>query len=113
MIQCQNIVYVLNEHEIVQPKLRMVKRLRDGNDYDVNDKQSDIIEDLSENIEELIHIETEEIVLNKNASQPEKPNQVLQNNENEDVNQTKVQIEPSPHSLRKIKCTHYKNYIYM
>ena len=53
-----NIVYVLNEHEIVQPKLRMLKRLTDGNDSDINDTQSDIIEDL-------IHVETDAIVLNE------------------------------------------------
>ena len=74
VIQCQNIVYVLNEHEILQPKLRMLKGLRDGNDYDINDTRNDIIE-------ELIHKETDAIVIN------------------EDVTQTKVQIEPSPHSL--------------
>ena len=57
VIQCQNIVYILNEHEIVQPKLRMLKRLTDGNDFDINDTQSDITE-------ELIHVETDAIVLN-------------------------------------------------
>ena len=41
IVQCQNIVYVLNEHEIVQPKLRMLKELTDGNDYNINDSQSD------------------------------------------------------------------------
>ena len=51
VIQCQNIVYVLNEHEIVQPKLRMLKELTDGNDYNVNDSQSDIFV-------ELIHVES-------------------------------------------------------
>ena len=29
VIQCQNIVYVLNEHEIEQPKLRESERLTD------------------------------------------------------------------------------------
>ena len=29
VIQCQNIVYVLNGHEIVQPKLRVLKGLTD------------------------------------------------------------------------------------
>ena len=33
VIQCQNIVSVLNEHEIVQSKLRMLKGLTDENDY--------------------------------------------------------------------------------
>ena len=43
MMQCQNIVYVLNEHEIVQPKFRVLKGLTDRNDYNINDTQSDII----------------------------------------------------------------------
>ena len=47
------------------------------------------------------------------TSQPEKPNQMLQNNQNEDVNQTKVEFGPSPLSLRRIQCTHYKNFIYI
>ena len=106
VIQCQNIVYVLNEHETVQPKLRMLKGLTDENDHDINDRQSDIIE-------ELIHVETDEIVLNESASKLGKPNQILGKNQNEDVTQTKLQIEPSPHSLRKMKCTHCKHYIYM
>ena len=106
VIQCQNIVYALNEQEIVQPKLRMLKGLTNGNDYDINDTQNDIIE-------ELIHVETDAIVLNKSASKPDKPNHLLQNNQNEDVTHTKVNIEPSPHSLRKTECTHCKNYIYM
>ena len=50
-------------------------------------------------------------MLNENASQLEKPKQKLENNQNKDVNQTKVQTEPSPHNLRKIECTHCKNYI--
>ena len=64
VIQCQNIVYVLNEHEIVQPKLKMSKELTDGNDYDIYDTQSDITE-------ELIHLETDVIMLNESGSKPE------------------------------------------
>ena len=104
--QCQNIIYVLNEHEIIQPKLRMIRGLTDINDSDINDTQSNIIE-------ELIHGKSDEIVLNRSASKPEKPNQILGNNQNKDVTQTKVQIKPSHHSLKKIKCMHCKNYIYM
>ena len=84
----------------------MLKGSTDGNDYDITDTQSDIIE-------ELIHVETNEIVLNKSSSKPEKPNQIQDNNQNEDLNQREVQIEPSPHNLRKIECTHCKHYIYM
>ena len=43
VIQCQNIVYVLNEHEVAKPKLRMFEGLTDRNDYDINDTQCDII----------------------------------------------------------------------
>ena len=34
-------------------------------------------------------------------------------NQNENMTQTEVQIESCPQSLRKIECTHCKNYIYM
>ena len=33
VIQCQNTVYVLYGHEIVQPKLRVFKELTDRNEY--------------------------------------------------------------------------------
>ena len=94
VVQCQNIVYVLNEYEIEQPKLRVLERLTDRNGYDINDTQSYIIE-------ELIQVEIDEIVLTESASQSEKSNQSLENNQNENVNPRKVEIEPSPHSLRK------------
>ena len=61
VIQCQNIISVLNEHEFEQPKLRVLERLTDRNDHDTNDTQSDTIE-------ELIQVETDEIVLNEGAS---------------------------------------------
>ena len=56
-IQYQNIVHVVNEHENLQPKLRMLKEVTDGDDYNINDMQSDMNE-------ELIYLETHEIVLN-------------------------------------------------
>ena len=59
--QCQNIVYVLNEHEIVQPKWSNLEMLT--NYYDKNETQSDMIE-------ELIQGETDEIMLNESTSQP-------------------------------------------
>ena len=103
MIQCQNIVYVLNGHKIVQPKLKVLKELTDR-----TDSQSDIVG-------ELIHVETDAIMLIEGACKSGQPDQKLGNsqNQNENVTQTKVQIEPGPHSLSKIKCTHCKNYIYM
>ena len=93
VIQCLNSVYILSEHEIVKPKLRMLKELTDGNDYNINDTQSDIIE-------ELTHAETDAIVLNESANKPDKPNQMLGNNQNEDVTQTYVQIKTSPNRLK-------------
>ena len=108
VIQCQNIVYILNEHEIVQPKLRLLQELSNRNDYNINNSQSDIVE-------ELIHVETDAIMLNEGACKSGQPDKILESkqNENENVTQTEVQIEPRPHSLRKIKCTHCKNYVYM
>ena len=58
VIQCQNIVYVLNGHEIVQPKLRVLKELTDRTKDNINDSQSDIVE-------ELIHVQTDAIMLMK------------------------------------------------
>ena len=37
---------MLNEHEIVQSKLRVLEGFRDRNDYDISDTQSDIIGEL-------------------------------------------------------------------
>ena len=46
VVQCQNIVYVLNKHEIEQSKLSVLERLTDGNDHNKNETQSNIIEEL-------------------------------------------------------------------
>ena len=51
-------------------------------------------------------------MLNESTRQLEKPKQMLENIQNEDVNQTKVKVEASLHSL-KIECMHCKNYIYV
>ena len=104
VIQCQNIVYVLNGHgyEIVLPKLRILNELKDRTEYDINDSQSDIVE-------ELIHVQTDAIMLTEGAC---KSGQSVQNL-NENITQTEVQIESGPQSLRKIECTHCKNYICM
>ena len=53
----QNIVYVSNGHEMVQPKLRVLKELTNRTEYNINDSQSDIVE-------ELIHVQTDAIMLN-------------------------------------------------
>ena len=56
MIQCQNIVYVLNEHENV----RVLKELADSTECNINDSHNDIIE-------ELIHVQTDTTLLNEGA----------------------------------------------
>ena len=100
VIQCQNIVYVLNGHEIVQPKLRVLKELTDRTEHNTNDSQNDIVE-------ELIHVQTDAIMLNEGAC---KSDQIINNgqNQNKSMTQTEVQIESGPQSLRKIKCMHCK-----
>ena len=55
VIQCQKIVYVLNGCEIVQPNFRVLKGLTDRNEYNINDSQSDIVE-------ELIHVQSDAIM---------------------------------------------------
>ena len=64
---CRNVIYVINEQEIVQPKL---KELTDciRNDPNGDDIQSDIIE-------ELIHVETDALVLNENTYKSEQPDE--------------------------------------
>ena len=56
VIQCQNIVYVLNEHENV----RVLKELADSTECNINDSHNDIIE-------ELIHVQTDTTLLNEGA----------------------------------------------
>ena len=104
VIQFQNIVYVLNRHglEIVQPKLRVLNELIDRTEYDINDPQSDIVE-------ELINVQTDAIMLTEGACKSGQSDQ----NQNENMTQTEVQIESGPQSLRNIECTHCKTYIYM
>ena len=94
VIQCQSIVYVLNRHKIVQLKLRILKELIDRNDYNTNDAQSDIIE-------ELTNVETDAIMLNEDVCKSGQPDQKIGNgqNKNENMTQTGDKIEPRPHSL--------------
>ena len=66
VIQCQNIVYVLNGHKMVRPKLRVLKELTDRNEYNINDSQRDTVE-------ELICVETDVIMLNKCACKSGQP----------------------------------------
>ena len=108
VIQCQNIVYVLNEHENVQPKVRVLKELTDSTECNINDSQNDIIE-------ELVHVQTDAILLNEGSCKSKPPDQKVDNgqNQNENMTQTDIQSESGPQSLRKIECTHCKNYIYI
>ena len=104
VIQCQNIVYVLNEHENV----RVLKELTDSTECNIHDSHNDIIE-------KLIHIQTDAILLNEGAfkSVPSDQKVDIGQNQNENITHTEVQVESGPQSLRKIECTHCKNYIYI
>ena len=97
VIQCQNIVYILNGHENVQPKLRVLEELTDTTECNINDSQSDIIE-------ESIHVQTDAILLNKGACKSGQSDQIIDNGQNqyENMTQTEVQIESGPQSLRKL-----------
>ena len=75
VIQCQNIVNVLNVHENVQPKFRVLKELTDSTECNINDSQNDIIE-------ELIHIQTDAILLNKGAPKSGQSDQIINNGQN-------------------------------
>ena len=102
VIQCQYIVHVLNEHE------KVLKDLTDRTECNINDSHNGIIE-------ELIHVQTDAIVSNKDACKSLPSDQKVDNDQNQDENMTQieVQIESGPQSLRKIECTHCKKYIYI
>ena len=108
VIQCQNIVYVLNEHENVQSKVRVLKELTDSTECNINDSHNDIIE-------ELILVQTDAILLHEGACKLVPSDQKVDNeqNQNENMTQIEVQIESGPKNLRMIECTHCKNYIYI
>ena len=102
VIQCQNIVYVLYEHENV------LKELTNSTECNINDSQNDIIE-------ELTHVQTDAKLLNGGACKSVPSDQKVNNdqNQNENITQIEVQIESGSQSLRKIECTHCKNFIYV
>ena len=95
-------------HESVQSKLRVLKELTDRTECNINDSQRDTVE-------ELIHVQTDAILLNEGACKSGQSDQIINNdqNKNENMTQTEVQIESGHQSLRKIECTHCKNYIYI
>ena len=99
---------MLNECENVQPEVRVLKELTDSTECNINDSHNDIIE-------ELTHVQIDAILLNEGACKSVPSDQKVDNdqNENENMTQTVVQIESGPQSLRKIECTHCKNYIYI
>ena len=85
-----------------------MKELTDRTECNINDLQGDIVE-------ELIHVQTDAIKLSEGACKSGQSDQIINNcqNQNENMTQTEVQIDSGPQSLRKIECTHCKNYIYM
>ena len=91
VIQCQNIVYVLNEHKNIQPKVRILKELTDSTECNINDSQNDIIE-------ELIHVQTNAILLNEGACKSKPSEQRVDNgqNQNKKMTQTEDQIQSKP-----------------
>ena len=92
---------MLNEHEIVQAKLRNLERLT--NDHDKSEAQSDMIEDL-------IQVDTDGIILNENTSQSvtlEEINQMMKSSQNKILNPAEVETEQSPGSLRNLECILY------
>ena len=99
VIQCQNIVHVLNEHE------KVLKELTESTECNINHSHNDIIE-------ELIQIDTNASVSNKYACKSVSSDQ-KDENQDENMTQIEVQIESGAQSLRKIECTHCKNYIYI
>ena len=90
VIQFQNIVHVLNGRDILQPKLRVLKELTYRTEFNINNSQSDIVE--------LIHVQTDAIMLNESACKSGQLDQLIKNsqNQNENMTQTEVQIEPGP-----------------
>ena len=60
----------------------------------------------------MIHVQTDAIVSNKDACKSVSSDQKA-GNQDENMTQIEVQIESGPQSLRKIECTHCKNYIYI
>ena len=92
VIQCQNIVHVLNEHE------KVLKELTDNTECNINDSHNDIIEEV---------VQTDPIVSNKAACKSVSSDQKVEN-QDENMTQIEVQIESGTQSLRKIECTHCK-----
>ena len=81
---------MLSEHE------KVLKELTDSTECNINDSHNDIIEEL---------VQTDTIASVSSDQKVE--------NQDENMTQIEVQIESGPQSLRKIKCTHCKNYIYI
>ena len=66
-------------------------------------------------LEELVQTDNIASVSNKDACKSVSSDQQVDNDQIQDKNMTQieVQIESGPQSLRKIECTHCKNYIYI
>ena len=72
VIQCQNNVYVLNEHENV----RVLRELTDSIECNINDSHNDIIE-------ELTLVQTDAILLNEGACKSVPSDQKVDNDQNQ------------------------------
>ena len=76
---------MLNEHENVQTKVRVLKELTDSTECNINDSQNDIIE-------ELIHVQTGAIFLNEGACKSEPSDQKVDNGQNQNENMTQTEV---------------------
>ena len=88
---------MLNEHENVQPKVRVLKELTDSTECNINDSQNDIIE-------ELIHVQPNAILLNEGVCKSGQSDQIIENgqNQNKNMTQTEIRIASGPQSLKKL-----------
>ena len=76
---------MLNEHENVQPKLEVLKKLTDRTECNINDSQNDIIE-------ELIHVPTYAILLNEGACKSGQSDQIIDNGQSQNKNVTQTEV---------------------
>ena len=99
VIQCQNHCLCVKWTW----KCKSIEELTDSTECNINDSHNDIIE-------ELTHVQTDAMLLNEGACKSVPSDQKVDNdqNQNENLTQTEVQIESGPQSLRKFECTHVK-----
>ena len=81
-----NTVYLLIEHKTAQPKLRNLEMLTNG--HDKSETQIDMVQ-------ELIQVETDEMVPNESNSQPVTSgeiNEMIENNQNKNMKQIELKL---------------------